>query len=105
VRREVEVGGLENHADRVEDDVDYGGDGLHGRGGPVPLTRVLDPHLKPSVSWGQPTDDIFAGSHAFVLGKTHSVPGIQVLNRLVQSGRPVWRALSNQTRLPLEELA
>jgi choline dehydrogenase-like flavoprotein len=24
---------------RVEDDVDYGGDGLHGRGGPLPLTR------------------------------------------------------------------
>jgi choline dehydrogenase-like flavoprotein len=23
----------------VEDDVDYGGDGLHGRGGPIPLTR------------------------------------------------------------------
>jgi len=25
---------------RVEDDLDYGGDGLHGRGGPVPLARV-----------------------------------------------------------------
>ena len=24
----------------VEDDVDYGGDGLHGRGGPIPLARV-----------------------------------------------------------------
>ena len=23
----------------VEDDVDYGGDGLHGRGGPIPLSR------------------------------------------------------------------
>jgi choline dehydrogenase-like flavoprotein len=25
---------------RVEDDVDYGGDGLHGRGGPLPLARA-----------------------------------------------------------------
>ena len=25
---------------RVEDDVDYGGDGLHGTGGPIPLARV-----------------------------------------------------------------
>lgn len=25
---------------RLEDDADYGGDGLHGRGGPIPLTRV-----------------------------------------------------------------
>ena len=27
---------------RVEDDSDYGGDGLHGAGGPIPLTRVRD---------------------------------------------------------------
>ena len=25
---------------RVEDDVDFGGDGLHGKGGPIPLSRV-----------------------------------------------------------------
>lgn len=25
---------------RLEDDADYGGDGLHGQGGPIPLTRV-----------------------------------------------------------------
>ena len=25
---------------RVEDDVDYGGDGLHGAGGPIPLARL-----------------------------------------------------------------
>ena len=25
---------------RVEDDLDYGGDGLHGKGGPIPLARV-----------------------------------------------------------------
>jgi 5-(hydroxymethyl)furfural/furfural oxidase len=25
---------------RVEDDLDYGGDGLHGRGGPIPLSRL-----------------------------------------------------------------
>ena len=25
---------------RVEDDVDYGGDGLHGKGGPIPLSRL-----------------------------------------------------------------
>lgn len=45
------------------------------------LTRVLDPHLKPAVSWGQSTDDIFVGSHDFVLGKTKGVPEIQVLGR------------------------
>src|SRR5436190_1623585 len=32
---------------RVEDDLDYGGDGLHGKGGPVPLSRVPDPDLAP----------------------------------------------------------
>jgi len=25
---------------RVEDDIDYGGDGLHGKGGPIPLSRT-----------------------------------------------------------------
>ena len=32
---------------RVEDDVDYGGDGLHGRGGPIPLTRPALGTLSP----------------------------------------------------------
>jgi len=31
---------------RVEDDVDHGGDGWHGKGGPIPLTRgAIDPPL------------------------------------------------------------
>jgi ABC-type transport system substrate-binding protein len=45
------------------------------------ITRTLNPHLKPAPSWGQPTDDIFVGSHAFVTGKAGDVPGIQVLDR------------------------
>jgi choline dehydrogenase-like flavoprotein len=32
---------------RVEDDVDYGGDGLHGKGGPVPLSRTPFTELSP----------------------------------------------------------
>ena len=45
------------------------------------ITRTLDPHLKPAVSWGQQTDDIFAGSHDFITGKATGVSGIQVLDR------------------------
>jgi choline dehydrogenase-like flavoprotein len=32
---------------RVEDDADFGGDGLHGRGGPIPLSRVSVDRLSP----------------------------------------------------------
>ncbi|MDP9333024.1 MAG: GMC family oxidoreductase N-terminal domain-containing protein [Actinomycetota bacterium] len=32
---------------RVEDDLDYGGDGLHGKGGPIPLSRVPFGELSP----------------------------------------------------------
>jgi choline dehydrogenase-like flavoprotein len=32
---------------RVEDDLDYGGDGLHGKGGPLPLSRVPIAELAP----------------------------------------------------------
>ena len=32
---------------RVEDDADYGGDGLHGSGGPIPLWRVPSEELPP----------------------------------------------------------
>ena len=31
----------------VEDDIDYGGDGLHGRGGPIPLARTPPGDLPP----------------------------------------------------------
>ena len=45
------------------------------------LTRTLDPHLKPAVSWGQTTDAIFKGAGAFIAGKAKSVSGIQVIDR------------------------
>ncbi|MDB5058025.1 MAG: extracellular solute-binding protein family 5, partial [Chloroflexi bacterium] len=45
------------------------------------ITRVLNPHLKPTPSWGQSTDEIFQGWQAYVNGKASSVPGIQVLSR------------------------
>ena len=45
------------------------------------LLRTLSPSLKPATSWGQPTDDIFVGSHPYVLGKASDVPGIQVTGR------------------------
>ncbi len=31
----------------VEDDIDYGGDGLHGKGGPIPLARIPYDELPP----------------------------------------------------------
>jgi len=45
------------------------------------LTRVLDPHLKPAASWGQPSDNIFQGSQDFISGKAKTVTGIQVLSK------------------------
>ena len=44
------------------------------------IMRTLDPTLKPSVSWGQITDEIFTGSTAFAAGKSKTVSGIQVLD-------------------------
>ncbi len=45
------------------------------------MTRSLDPHLKPGVSWGQPFDaGVFAGAQDFVNGKAKSVSGIQVVD-------------------------
>ncbi len=44
------------------------------------ITRVLDPKLKPAVSWGQSYDEIFQGSVEFATGKAKSVSGIQVLD-------------------------
>jgi 5-(hydroxymethyl)furfural/furfural oxidase len=32
---------------RVEDDIEYGGDGLHGKGGPIPLARVPFDQIPP----------------------------------------------------------
>jgi len=45
------------------------------------ITRTLDPHLKPAVSWGQSADAVFTGSTDFIAGKATSVAGIQVLSR------------------------
>lgn len=45
------------------------------------ITRTLDPHLKPAVSWGQSTDTVFAGATDFIAGKASSVAGIQALGR------------------------
>ena len=45
------------------------------------ITRALDPNLKPYVSWGQTTDEIFQGSQAYAAGKARSVSGIRVLGR------------------------
>lgn len=45
------------------------------------ITRVLDPHLKPSPSPAQATDAIYQGAQAYIAGKAPSVSGIQVLGR------------------------
>ncbi len=45
------------------------------------ITRSLDPHLKPAVSWGQPFDaGVFQGAQDFINGKAKSVSGIQVVD-------------------------
>jgi peptide/nickel transport system substrate-binding protein/oligopeptide transport system substrate-binding protein len=45
------------------------------------LTRILDPHLQPAISWGQSVDTVFQGAQAYIDGKATSVSGIQVLGR------------------------
>ena len=45
------------------------------------ITRTLNPHLKPAVSWGQTGDAIFKGAQDFIAGKAASVSGIAVLDR------------------------
>lgn len=42
--------------------------------------RVLNPHLKPAVSWGQADDTDIAGAQAYISGKATSVSGIQVVD-------------------------
>ncbi|HZS87177.1 MAG TPA: ABC transporter substrate-binding protein [Chloroflexota bacterium] len=44
------------------------------------MLRMLDPHLGPPVSYCQSSNDIYVGSHAYILGKSKDVPGIQVLD-------------------------
>ena len=56
----------------IEDDVDYGGDGLHGRGGPIPLARLPFDELAPVdramraalADLGYPTCDDYHSSEA-----------------------------------------
>jgi len=45
------------------------------------LTRVLDPHLKPAVSWGQSADEVFKGWQDYVAGKAKTVAGIEALDK------------------------
>jgi peptide/nickel transport system substrate-binding protein/oligopeptide transport system substrate-binding protein len=42
--------------------------------------RVLNPHLKPAVSWGQADDTDIAGANAYIKGTAKSVSGIQVVD-------------------------
>ena len=65
---------------RVEDDVDYGGDDRHGRGGPIPLFRLpadarapLDRAVRAAASArGYPTcDDYHARGNRREPGRTH----------------------------------
>ena len=45
------------------------------------MERVLDPHLKPAVSWVQPIDaPLFVGAEDYVATKAKSVSGIQVVD-------------------------
>jgi choline dehydrogenase-like flavoprotein len=63
---------------QVEDDLDYGGDGLHGRGGPIPLARVpfdelgpLDAALREALAdSGQPVEDDYHAPGATGVSRT-----------------------------------
>jgi choline dehydrogenase-like flavoprotein len=56
----------------VEDDLDYGGDGRHGKGGPIPLSRVAPDALPPlsralraaMTDLGHPVSDDYHAPHA-----------------------------------------
>ena len=45
------------------------------------MERVLNPKLKPGVSYAQPNDQVIAGADAYVAGKAKHVSGIAVLDR------------------------
>src|SRR5207249_1225528 len=51
------------------------------------ITRTLDPHLKPTVSWGQTTDPIFQGAQDFVSGKTDDHVPQNVVALQVEKGQ------------------
>jgi choline dehydrogenase-like flavoprotein len=80
---------------QVEDDVDYGGDGLHGRGGPIPLSRIppgelgpLDGALRVALAdSGQPVEDDY---HA---------PGATGLSRIALTVRDRRRVSTNDASL------
>ncbi len=73
---------------RVEDDVDYGGDGMHGRGGPIPLCRLpadaqapLDRAVRAAATArGYPTCDDYHAPDA---------TGVSRVARTVRDGRRV----------------
>jgi choline dehydrogenase-like flavoprotein len=80
---------------QVEDDVDYGGDGLHGRGGPIPLARIppdelgpLDGALRAALAdSGQPVEDDY---HA---------PGATGISRVALTVRDGQRVSTNDAYL------
>lgn len=45
------------------------------------ITRVIDPRLKPGISWAETLNEVFQGWQDFVVGKAKEVTGIQVLDR------------------------
>ncbi len=80
---------------QVEDDLDYGGDGLHGRGGPIPLSRIppdrlglLDDALRTALAdLGHPIEDDY---HA---------PGATGVSRIALTARDGRRVSTNDAYL------
>ncbi|HET9558633.1 MAG TPA: GMC family oxidoreductase N-terminal domain-containing protein, partial [Actinomycetota bacterium] len=80
---------------QVEDDLDYGGDGLHGRGGPIPLSRIppdrlglLDDALRTALAdLGHPIEDDY---HA---------PGATGVSRIALTARDGRRVSINDAYL------
>jgi choline dehydrogenase-like flavoprotein len=79
----------------IEDDVDYGGDGRHGAGGPIPLHRIPPPELPPldralsaaMQDLGHPTADDY---HA---------PGATGVSRIALTARDGRRVSTNDAYL------
>jgi choline dehydrogenase-like flavoprotein len=80
---------------RVEDDVDYGGDGLHGRGGPLPLAR-------PAPGSMSPFDDALCAAWSalgFSVADDYHAPGATGVSRVALTMRDGQRVSTNDAYL------
>jgi 5-(hydroxymethyl)furfural/furfural oxidase len=80
---------------QVEDDLDYGGDGLHGRGGPIPLARIPPDRLGP-------LDDALRATLAdlgYPVEDDYHAPGATGVSRIALTARDGRRVSTNDAYL------